>query len=152
MKNVLNFDWNELTYILSLILRLRDPQNMFCYFLLSEYCISIQTFFQHRQQVSSVLLFRRPYPGTNHPEWLPTLEGPISIQNKNIFAFTHKQTSVLKMSFETLIFTKFSINKIPNIGFSQQKMIRNTIKNLQLLLFFCCRKIWLKSHVTGSKS
>ena len=51
----------------------------------------------------SVIFFRRPYPGTNHPEWLPTLEGPISIQNpKHIHIYTCTNICV-NMSFETPI-------------------------------------------------
>jgi len=48
--------------------------------------IYLLLFFNYKNY--SVLFFRRPYPGTNHPEWLPNLEGPISIY-ENIFAFTH---------------------------------------------------------------
>ena len=42
-------------------------------------------------------LFRRPYPGSIHPEWLPKLEGPIIVINENILAFTHihSQQSVI---------------------------------------------------------
>ena len=49
-------------------------------------------------------LFRRPYPGSTHPEWLPNLEGPIILINENILATTHTRTLStirVKTSFET---------------------------------------------------
>ena len=49
-------------------------------------------------------LFRWPYPGSIHPEWLPNLEGPIIVINENILATTHTRTLStirVKTSFET---------------------------------------------------
>jgi len=54
-------------------------------------------------------LFRRPYSGTNHPEWLPNLEGPIIVINENILAFTHihsQQSALIRVLKPILVLWK----------------------------------------------
>ena len=55
-------------------------------------------------------LFRRPYSGTNHPEWLPNLEGPITVINENILAFIHihsQQSALIRVLKPILVLWKF---------------------------------------------